>query len=165
MKSLKFASIALALGFAIQLGCGSDSGTTHNDGATLGGTGGMMTGLDAGTGGTPVDAPIVTGTGGSIDAPVMTGGTGGTVPMDAGMGGMMYDAAMTGGAGGSMDGGPAIIMDGGGEAGPTPVVDICTGLTQAACHLAVINAPVDPGVLVQDLSAVPTPPSYLTCSQ
>jgi hypothetical protein len=163
MKSLKFASIALALGFAIQLGCGSDSGTTTSDGATIGGTGGMY-GPEAGvsTGGTmPMDAAMGTGgMGGSVDAP-MTGGAGGS--MDGGMGGMMVDAAMPmDGPMVTMDSGTT-MMDGGGEAG-VPATNICTGLTAAACHLAIITAPVETGILEQEPPAG-TPPNYLVCSQ
>jgi hypothetical protein len=161
MKSLKFVSIALALGFAIQLGCGSDDGGSKPDGAILGGTGGAggMYGPEAGvsTGGTMMDAPM-TGTGGMMMDAAMTGGAGGS--MD---GGMVYDAPMGMDMPMGVDGGMT-TMDGGGEAGTPPANNICTGLSAKDCHMAIINAAVEATVLAQD-PPVTNPPNYLVCSQ
>ena len=46
---------------------------------------------------------------------------------------------------------------------PAIVTDICTGLTAAQCHLAIINAPVDPTVSALDPGANP-PVYYPTCT-
>jgi hypothetical protein len=119
MKSLKIASIALALAFAVGMGCGDDSTTSNPDAPVITGTGGTM-GPDAGipgTGGmmTP-DAPLATGGTMTPDAPLGAGGmmapdgaavgTGGMAvdgPMGAG-GMVQIDATMgTGGMGGGID--------------------------------------------------------------
>lgn len=156
MNSFKIATIVLALGFAAGIGCG-DSGTKTPDAPVIGGgtggvigTGGSM-GLDAGAGGTVgVDAPIATGGagGGSHDG----GGAGGSA-----VDGNVVDAPM------AIDGVVGPVVDGaGGEV--ASAVNICTGLTPAACDLAIRQAPVDPTVLAQDPPAT-NPPDYLVCSQ
>jgi hypothetical protein len=154
MKSLKFVSIALALGFSIQLGCGSDNGTKTTDGPPI---------INGGTGGTFGPEAGMTSTGGSgIDATIATGGTGGSVHMDGGgVDSAMSDAPMGGAGGSAVDSGPS-------EAGS--VIDICAGLTAQDCqtkklaiHTAIITAE-DPTVMAQDVPNT-NPPDYRICSQ
>lgn len=172
MRSLKITTIVLAFGFAAGVGCGSDSGGKTDGPVIGGGTGGAggAAKLDGGGAGGAV------GTGGAT-VPVATGGvvgTGGSVGLDGPL--------ATGGAGGSHDGGaldvaigdggndtPLGIIDGSsseaGTAGEAAVVpNICTGLTAAACDLAVRNAVVDNTVVAQDVP-VTNPPAYSVCSQ
>jgi hypothetical protein len=182
MKSLKIASIALALAFAVGMGCGDDSTTSNPDAPVITGTGGTM-GPDAGipgTGGmmTP-DAPLATGGTMTPDAPLGAGGmmapdgaavgTGGMAvdgPMGAG-GMVQIDATMgTGGMGGGIDAsmpgtGGSVSMDGGGEVGVA--TNICTGLSAAACDQAIRNAPVPDTTSAQTPPAT-NPPAYSACS-
>ncbi len=174
MKSLKIVTIALAFVFAAAVGC-SDNSSSPGDAAIIGGTGGTAGHLDAGTmpgtgGMTKTDASIGTGgMGGGIDAmPPLTGGSGGGI-----------DAMGTGGMGGSVDAGPITPVDGsmpgtGGtvdagspppvDAGAPPATNICTGLTPAACDIAIRTAAVSATTTEQTPPAT-NPPAYATCSQ
>jgi hypothetical protein len=89
----------------------------------------------------------------AIDAPAATGGTVG------------YDG---GGVDGALADAPIVTVDGGSssEAGgeAAPVTNICTGLTAAACDLAIRNAPVDNAVVAQDVPLISNT-AYPACSQ
>jgi|GEM_PF-4178341 len=167
MKSLKITTtIVLAAGFAVGIGCGSDSGNKPDTAIITTGTGGAVVGVDAGVGG-------AMGTGGIMGMGGMMG-TGGA---------MVIDASGAGGAGGSidanipdlpvvtMDGGPADVpmsgpevgMDtGGGEV--AAATNICTGLTPDQCDVAIRNAAVAPTVVAQDVPVL-SATTYPACAQ
>jgi hypothetical protein len=144
MKSLKIAIILVTGAFATAIGCGSDS-NNNTDAPVISGTGGS-THLDAGLGGT--SGAGGSGAGGStiVDASISTGGTTG------------FD----GGADKPM-GVDVAVSEAGGEAGTA--TNICTGLTAAACDLAIRNAAVDSTVTAQTVPTTNPPPAYSVCSQ
>jgi hypothetical protein len=143
MKSLKIAIILVTGAFATAIGCGSDS-NNNTDAPVITGTGGS-THLDAGLGGT--SGAGGSGAGGSIDASISTGGT-------TGFDGGHLDVAM---------GVDVAVSEAGGEAGTA--TNICTGLTAAACDLAIRNAAVDSTVTAQTVPTTNPPPAYSVCSQ
>jgi hypothetical protein len=141
MKLFKLSTLALALALTGWVACSSSS-NNNPDVANIGGMGGAggMAGMGGmggagGAGGTVADASVP-------DAPISNSPDGG---IDA----PAADA-------------PVAISDANsGEAGT--VIDICTGLTAAQCHLAIINAPVDSTVSALDPGADP-PVLYPACS-
>jgi hypothetical protein len=161
MNAFKITTMVLALGIAAGIGCGSDSGGKTDAPVIVAGTGGS-TRADAG------------GLGGSVGTGGATGalGTGGA--MGSGGGGGLDAPLATGGNGGSLDGGPApdaplTGVDGntaeaGTAAETAPVINMCTGLTAAACDQAIRNAPVDNTVVAQDVPVISNT-SYPACSQ
>jgi len=145
MKIFKISTIALAMALTGWVACGNSGG-----------------GNAGGTGGNTIPS------------------TGGTVPVDSSAGG----AGGSGGAGGTtgaIDAGPDVSIGpdtsdtsiaevtGTPEVTPPPAIDggpvltICTGLTAAECHLAIINAATDPGVSALDPGANP-PILYPACA-
>jgi len=161
MKSFKFATIVLALGFAFGIGCGSDSGTSPDAPVIIGGgTGGAAHFDDGGLGGaggsldTAAGSGGVIGTGGSVgfDAPIASGGTGGTGFDGGGVDSGIADAPL-----GGADGGGGSEAGTVGEAGV--VTNICTGLSPAACDQAIRNAAVDNTVNAQTVPNT-NPPAY-----
>lgn len=142
MNAMKIGMVALAIGFAAGMGCGSDSGSKTDAQVISGNLDGGSTHLDAsGAGGT-----------GAIDAPIGTGGTGGSA-IDA----SHIDSSIS-----SIDSN-SVTEAGGGEAGTT--TNICTGLSAADCDLAIRNATVDTTVVAQDVPTTNTVPAYSVCSQ
>lgn len=142
MKLFKLSTLALALTLTGWVACSSSNNNTDAV-SNIGGAGGM--GGAAGIGG--------------------AGGMGGA----AGMGGAVADASLPDAPiYGSPDAGidaptpDASIPTSDAASGETGT-DICTGLTAAQCHLAIINAPVDSTVSALDPGADP-PVLYPTCS-
>jgi phage tail sheath gpL-like len=138
MKLFKLSTLALALALTGWVACSSSS-NNNPDVVNIGGMGGAggMAGMGGagGAGGTVADASVP-------DAPISNSPDGG---IDA----PAADA-------------PVVISDANsGEAGT--VIDICTNLTAAQCHLAIINAPVDSTVSALDPGADP-PVLYPACS-
>jgi len=151
MNLVKASTLALALALTGWVACGSSNNNTDVLNINTGGTGGTAV-----TGGR-------SGTGGALGS----GGAGG-------MGGAMADA-------GTPDAPAPGVFDAGMDAPPSEVgrvdapapigdvapgdggVDICTGLTPEQCHLAIINAAVDPTVSALDPGANP-PVLYPACA-
>ena len=138
MKLFKLSTLALALALTGWVACSSSS-NNNPDVVNIGGMGGAggMAGMGGagGAGGAVADASVP-------DAPISNSPDGG---IDA----PAADA-------------PVVISDANsGEAGT--VIDICTNLTAAQCHLAIINAPVDSTVSALDPGADP-PVLYPACS-
>jgi hypothetical protein len=159
MKLFKLSTLALALALTGWVACSSSS-NNNTDVPNIGGTGGTAgSGGAAGMGG----AAGIGGAGGmgGVAGIGGAGGVGGAVA-DAGV----PDAPISGSPDGGIDApavdAPMATSDAAsGEAGM--VIDICTGLTAAQCHLAVINASVDTTVSALDPGADP-PILYPTCS-
>jgi hypothetical protein len=167
MNTFKITTILLAVGFAAGMGCGSDSGGGKSDAPVIGGGTGGAAHLDAGgmggapgAGGAPGSGGMV-GTGGvPMDAPLASGGTsgnldGGGLDVSMAMDSATMDAPMT-----ALDG--ARSEAGGGEAAPP--TNICTGLSAAACDLAIRNAATDNTVVAQDVPVI-SATAYPACSQ
>jgi hypothetical protein len=163
MNLFKISTVALALALTGWVACGSSSNNSP-DVASIGtggaiGTGGVVaTGGIVGTGGTVgIDGPVGTGGAVGMDAAVADAGSPDAPigPIDVGMDGPALDTA-------SADAQVTISDAAAGETGPGP--DICTGLTPQQCHLAIINAPVDPTVTPLD-PIYPAPPvAYPLCA-
>jgi len=139
MKLFKLSTLALALALMGWVACSSSSSNNNPDVVNIGGMGGAggMAGMGGmgGAGGAVADASVP-------DAPISSS-------PDAGIDAPAADA-------------PVVISDAdSGEAGT--VIDICTGLTAAQCHLTIINAPVDSTVSALDPGADP-PVLYPACS-
>jgi hypothetical protein len=143
MKLFKISTIALALALTGWVACSSSNNNTP-DVPQIPGTGGTTT----------PDGPMGTGgAGGSLDA--------GTIPDSALDVPLPTDAVVK-----------PIDSSGGQDAGVVPIdtppaVDagpnICSGLTPAACHPAIINAVTDPSVSALDPGPNPPVP-YPTCA-
>jgi len=146
MNLVKASTLALAL--TGWVACGSSNNNTDVPSINTGGTGGTAV-----AGGT-------SGTGGALGS----GGAGG-------MGGAVADAG-TPDAPAPDTGKDAPPSEVGRVDAPAPIgdvapgdggVDICTGLTPEQCHLAIINAAVDPTVSALDPGANP-PVLYPGCA-
>ena len=148
MKLFKLSTLALALALTGWGACSSSS-NNNTDVQNIGGAGGMGgaggaagIGGAGGMGGAVADASVP-------DAPVSTG------TPDAGIDAPVSDVAM-------VDAPMPTSDAASGEAGTA--IDICTNLTAAQCHAAIINAPVvDTTVSALDPGANP-PILYPTCS-
>ena len=144
MRIFKLSILALLLGGAGLVACGSNGGNHDSAVIPLPGTGGAV-GLDAGgmggAGGTqPYDAPIALD---AADAPVQPQFD--LLPSEGGVS-KSFDSA-------------------GGEVGPNPCFD-CTGLTPQQCHDQLIGSttcPLDPSIVTPDPGPDPVVP-YPTCA-
>jgi hypothetical protein len=135
------------------IGSGGAGGTVSSGGAT--GAGGVV-----GSGGA-TETGGVTGSGGvtAVGGSTGMGGATGAVP-DAGVDAPISGPDVPSDVPADADAGDS--GSDGGEAGSV-VLDICAGLTATQCHLAIINATVDPTVSALDPGANPPIP-YPTCS-
>lgn len=143
MNAIKISTLVLGMAMASAMGCGSSTSNGGTGGATIGG----------GTGGA-----------GGLAVADAASGAGGAVAMDApGAGGSAMDG------GGRLDGNtPDVAM------GDVPIISpidatvgeggvttLCTGLTPAACDVALRNA--DTTSFAQTVLVTNPVPDYLTC--
>lgn len=148
MNLVKASTLALAL--TGWVACGSSNNNTDVLNINTGGTGGTaVTGGRSGTGGA-----LGSGGAGGMGGAVADAGTPDAPAPDTGK-----DAppSEVGRVDASAPIGDVAPGDGGG------IVDICTGLTPEQCHLAIINAAVDPTVSALDPGANP-PVLYPGCA-
>jgi hypothetical protein len=143
MKLFKISTIALAIALTGWIACGNDSSSDNKtDTAVIPGSGGTVT----------PDAPMGTGgSGGSKDAGISDTAPEASLPIDVPI---AVDGTKPLDTGAAIDA-SSVSVDGGSN--------LCTGLTPAECHLAVINAATDPSVSALDPGSNPAVP-YPTCS-
>lgn len=148
MNLVKASTLALALALTGWVACGSSNNNTDVLNINTGGTGGTaVTGGRSGTGGA-----LGSGGAGGMGGAVADAGTPDAPAPDTGKDAPPSEV-------GRVDA-PAPIGDvAPGDGG----VDICTGLTPEQCHLAIINAAVDPTVSALDPGANP-PVLYPGCA-
>ena len=146
MNAIKISTLILGLALTSAIGCGSDNTSGGTGGAVIiGGTGGAGGSAlaDASSGAGGATGQDASGTG---DSMTVDGGK-----LDAGMADVATDAPL--------DSGPSTVDSAGSESGSS--TNICTGLTAAACDLAIRNA--DTTSFAQDVAVTTPPPDYLTC--
>ena len=143
MRLLKISTIALAMALTGWVACGNDNGDGKKDAQQILGTGGTVS----------PDGPVGTGgSGGSLDAGQVADSALSDVPLSSDVSAIGQDGEKSLDTVGidtpsSLDGG----------------VNICTGLSAADCHLAIIGATTDLSVSALDPGPNPAVP-YPTCS-